>query len=293
MYTFRPNLRRRANHAVAGMLSGPFGISETRRVPRPCAQRVGDLRRPQLHRGRPRSRLPRSRRRCWQHNWWTSVVERGVVVELVPVVDDDCPGGEVVEHRRLERGQIPVAEQEVGVEPGAGDQQVLVGLLRPGRGGVGPTRSGVSSMHSTAYAMRDQRADPWCRPPVEATLRRGRAGRARTRARAWRRSTPRRNCTHAVGRHDDVHDHQVDRRRPAASGRIPTCPYGRAPSGRAAVLDSAPHRTACWSYWVTIARICGISVCWKRSTTPRSAAPARSCPHAHALRETLSETVGM
>jgi len=56
-----------------------------------------------------------------------------------------------------------------------------------------------------------------------------------------------------------------------------------APSGRAAVC-TVPHRhrTACWSYCVTVAATVGISICWKASTTPRSAAPVRSAPHPHA-----------
>jgi hypothetical protein len=56
--------------------------------------------------------------------------EFGAVVVLVAVVHDDRPAlGAFGEHERGEGVQGGVAEQVVGVELGAGHQQVALGLL--------------------------------------------------------------------------------------------------------------------------------------------------------------------
>ena len=56
--------------------------------------------------------------------------EDGVVVQVVAVVHDGGAGGaQVRQHRFLEGVQVPVTQQVLGVQIGAGHQQVLVGLL--------------------------------------------------------------------------------------------------------------------------------------------------------------------
>ena len=66
----------------------------------------------------------------------------GVVV-LVPVVHDHG-AVKVGEHERPERRQGPVAEQVIGEQPGAGDQQVALAGLRPG---AGPDRGLIRAHH--------------------------------------------------------------------------------------------------------------------------------------------------
>src|SRR5215207_7808709 len=167
------------------------------------------------------------------------------VVVLVPVVHDHR-SGQVGEHERLEGVQAPVAEQVVRVQLGAGHQQ---GLL-------GPTFSGVSSQ-LTAYA----------------TVIRARI-RASTSASspAARSSMP---CTNPTLGLAPVNDSSNSTQRCAGTncatirytakacrfGPYPTAP-DRAPAGRSAVWTRPqPHRTTCWSYWVTLTDTSGISCC--------------------------------
>ena len=61
--------------------------------------------------------------------------ELGAVVVLVAVVHDDRPAlGALGEHERLERVQGAVAQQVVGVQLGAGHQQVASAFFLPGFG---------------------------------------------------------------------------------------------------------------------------------------------------------------
>ena len=86
--------------------------------------------------------------------------ELGGVVVLVAVVHDHR-AGQVGDHERGEGVQGPVAEQVVGVELGAGDQQVALGLLLPAGGCLGPTRSGVSSQHTACARVISARIRWW------------------------------------------------------------------------------------------------------------------------------------
>src|SRR5450755_410928 len=150
----------------------------------------------------------------------------------------------------------------------------LSAFFRPGRGFFGPTRSGVSSMHNTLTRV------------IKARIRRS----ASRNTREVRASRP---CTNPMLGCAPVRASSSCRQRwvgmwwttikytaqACRTGPYSTLPVP-APSGRAAVwVVPQPHSTACWSYWVTVARTCGISICWKESTTPRSRAPARSAPH--------------
>jgi hypothetical protein len=56
-----------------------------------------------------------------------------VVIVLVPVVDDDG-AVQVAVDEVLERGQVPIAEEVIGEQVGAGDLQVPLLRLRAGSG---------------------------------------------------------------------------------------------------------------------------------------------------------------
>lgn len=148
------------------------------------------------------------------------------------------------------------AEQVVGVELGAGDQQVPLGLLLAYRCMLGAdTQRGLIATHRVGQG--DQRLDPLVylleQPgravdhAVDEPDRGGGAGQ-----RFQQRDHPVRG--------DEVHDHQVANA--ARFGPYPTGP-DRAPSGRTALWRRPqPHSTSCWSYWVTATATCGISYCW-------------------------------
>jgi hypothetical protein len=80
----------------------------------------------------------------------------GVIV-LVAVVDDHH-AGQVGEHERGEGLQAAVAEEVVGQQPGAGDQQVVLAGLRaradPDRGLVGADHVREDDQHSSFPARR-------------------------------------------------------------------------------------------------------------------------------------------
>jgi hypothetical protein len=71
----------------------------------------------------------------------------GGVVEVVTVVHHHR-SGQVLEHGRFERREVAVAEQIVGVELGARDQQVLLGLLPARSGFLRPDPQRVRSARS-------------------------------------------------------------------------------------------------------------------------------------------------
>ena len=73
--------------------------------------------------------------------------ERGGVVVLVPVVHDHR-AGQLGHDEGRGRGQGAIVEQVVGVELGARDQQVALGLLLPRRRGLGADPEWVSSQHT-------------------------------------------------------------------------------------------------------------------------------------------------
>ena len=121
------------------------------------AQRLGDLGRPERV-GVDLARAVEITAEVLATQLMGQRADLGGVVELVAVVHQDRPG-EVGQDEGFEGVQVAVAEQIVRVELGAGDQQVLLGLLAarlglfrpdPQRGLVGADRVGQG----------DQAADP-------------------------------------------------------------------------------------------------------------------------------------
>src|SRR6266496_3511614 len=119
---------------MSGVAGSVRGVDEV-------AQRVGDLVRP-VRLGVALGRIGKIAEDVRRTELVDQAGEHLGVVVAVAVVHDHA--GQVTEAEVFEGGQGPVAEVVPGVAPGAGDQQVPLGL-------AGPTRIGVSSQH-TAYA---------------------------------------------------------------------------------------------------------------------------------------------